>query len=298
MESLGKYLKAERELRNLSIEEVAKFTKIRKEFLKAIEEDRYEFVSSAIYVKGFLTAYARYLSLDTNDVLIRYQNYLKSLTISFSPELQQQILSPKKRVKSWPFLILIFAITLSIAFFIYSFHKHSEWVPSSFEALPSSIPHPLQGQEKAKIQITRQAVKSDIPNLKEAEIQDPVPPKSAPFEVPEASLGVGIERAGGALALIGKCSEFACNNQRVYFFTRIKTQREGRIVHVWLREGKEFNRIEIKVKPPAWSVYSYITLGPQHAGNWKAQVRDGDRVLVNLSFKVIESTYDSDQEKL
>jgi len=41
MESLGKYLKAERELRNLSLEETAKFTKIRKQFLEAIEEDRY-----------------------------------------------------------------------------------------------------------------------------------------------------------------------------------------------------------------------------------------------------------------
>jgi cytoskeletal protein RodZ len=40
MESPGKYLKAERELRNLSLEEVAKFTKIKEDFLKAIEEDR------------------------------------------------------------------------------------------------------------------------------------------------------------------------------------------------------------------------------------------------------------------
>jgi cytoskeletal protein RodZ len=34
MESPGKYLKAERELRNLSLEEVAKFTKIRENFLR------------------------------------------------------------------------------------------------------------------------------------------------------------------------------------------------------------------------------------------------------------------------
>jgi transcriptional regulator with XRE-family HTH domain len=300
MESLGKYLKAERELRNLPIEEVAKFTKIRKDFLTAIEEDRYEFLPSAFYVKGFLTAYARYLGLDTNEVLIRYQNYLKSLTISFSPELQQQVLTQKKRVKPWLFFIVIFGITLFIAFFIYYFsHKHSEWVLSSFEATPSpSIPYPLQGEEKAEIQITRQAVKNDIPKLKEAEIRDPVLPKSPRFKVSEASMGAGIERVGGALVLIGKCSEFTSNNQRVYFFTRIKTPREGRIAHVWLWEGKEFNRIEIEVKPPAWSVYSYITLRPQHAGNWEAQVRDGDRILANLSFKVIESTYDSDQEKL
>ncbi|MDO9351684.1 MAG: helix-turn-helix domain-containing protein, partial [Deltaproteobacteria bacterium] len=98
MESLGKYLKAERELRNLSLEETAKFTKIRKQFLKAIEEDRYELLPPAIYVKGFLTIYAKYLGLDPHDVVLRYQNYLKSLTISPPLELQQQIPTPKKRV--------------------------------------------------------------------------------------------------------------------------------------------------------------------------------------------------------
>jgi len=55
MESPGKYLKAERELRNLSLEEVSKSTKIKEDFLKAIEEDRYEFLPPVVYVKGLLT---------------------------------------------------------------------------------------------------------------------------------------------------------------------------------------------------------------------------------------------------
>lgn len=292
MESLGKYLKAERELRNLSLEETAKFTKIRKQFLEAIEEDRYELLPPATYVKGFLTAYARYLGLDSNDVLLRYQNYLKSLTISPPLELQQQIPTPKKRVRPWVFFILAFAIILVIAFFIYyTFHEHSEWVAPSFEDIPPpSIPSPLQSQEKAENQITHQAVKEDISKLKEAETKDTVLPESPPLEVLEASIGTGIERKNGRLVLIGKCSEFTCNYQRAYFFTRIKAQREGKIAHVWLLEGKQFNRIEIEVKPPAWSVYSYITLRPQHVGNLKAEVRDGDNVLRSLSFKVIEST--------
>jgi cytoskeletal protein RodZ len=41
MEFPGKYLKAQRELRNLSLEEIAKSTKIRERFLRAIEEDQY-----------------------------------------------------------------------------------------------------------------------------------------------------------------------------------------------------------------------------------------------------------------
>jgi cytoskeleton protein RodZ len=72
MESAGKYLKAERELRNLSLEEIAKFTKIKEDFLKAIEEDKYDLLPHAVYVRGFLIIYTRYLGLDPYEVVQRY----------------------------------------------------------------------------------------------------------------------------------------------------------------------------------------------------------------------------------
>jgi len=299
MESLGKYLKAERELRNLSLEETAKFTKIRKQFLKAIEEDRYELLPPAIYVKGFLTIYAKYLGLDPHDIVLRYQNYLKSLTISPPLELQQQIPTPKKRVRPWVFFILVFAIILFTAFFVYyTFHDHSERVPPSFEAIPPpSIPSPLPSSGMAKPQITHQAGQREISRLKEVKTEETIGPEVSSFEILEASMGTAIEREGGRLVLRGKCSEFICNNQRAYFFTRIKTLREGKIAHVWLWKGKEFHRIEIDVKPPVWSVYSYITLRPQHAGSWKVEVRDGDNILNSLDFKATEADFYSIQEK-
>jgi len=191
MEFHGNHLKVERELRNLSIEDVAEFTKIRKDFLKTIEEDRFDLLPSPFYAKWFLTAYARYLGLDTNDFLIRYQTYLKSLTTSQPPELQRQALTSKKRVRPWLFFLFIFAITLFVTFFIYyTCHEHSEWTPPSCKAIPSpSIPSLLQGQEKAEIQITLQAVKEDIPKLKDVEIKDAVPEKSPPLEALEADIG-------------------------------------------------------------------------------------------------------------
>lgn len=110
-------------------------------------------------------------------------------------------------------------------------------------------------------------------------------------------MGTVIEGEGGRLVLSGKCLEFTCNNERAYFFTRIKTRGEGKIAHVWFWEGKEFTRIEIDVKPPVWSVCSYITLPPQHSGIWKAEITDGDNVLKSLSFKAIKADSYSIQEK-
>ena len=72
-ESLGKYLKRERENRKVSLKEVSKQIKVREPFLRAFEEDRRDLFPSVTYVKGFLSAYAKYLGLDSNEVILRYE---------------------------------------------------------------------------------------------------------------------------------------------------------------------------------------------------------------------------------
>ena len=77
IESLGHYLRGERERRNISLKEVARNTRVREYFLRAIEDDRCDLLPAAPFVKGFLHSYARYLGLDPNEVLLRFQNTLK-----------------------------------------------------------------------------------------------------------------------------------------------------------------------------------------------------------------------------
>lgn len=76
-ETLGNYLKNQREFKKISLREVAKNTRVREHVLRAIEEDQYHLLPPATYVKGFLLAYAKYLKLDPNDILLRYENVLK-----------------------------------------------------------------------------------------------------------------------------------------------------------------------------------------------------------------------------
>jgi len=75
MQSLGKHLREVRESRNLSLKEVSESTKIKERLLNAIEEDQYDLLHSPVYVKGFLEAYAKYLGLNPNDIILRYQKY-------------------------------------------------------------------------------------------------------------------------------------------------------------------------------------------------------------------------------
>jgi cytoskeletal protein RodZ len=92
-ESLGKYLKRERENRKISLKEVSKQIKVREPFLRAVEEDRHDLLPSVTYVKGFLSAYAKYLGLDSNEVILRYEAESKG-----EPVIRSEV-SPQKRMQ-------------------------------------------------------------------------------------------------------------------------------------------------------------------------------------------------------
>ncbi len=124
MESLGTHLKTERESRNLSLREVSDATRIKERLLKAIEEDQYEMISSPVYVKGFLDAYARHLGLDPDEIILEYQKHQENQALSkgaeskkrsIPPALGQWVIYPKKKSKAWLFFITIPIAVLLIA---------------------------------------------------------------------------------------------------------------------------------------------------------------------------------------
>jgi transcriptional regulator with XRE-family HTH domain len=291
MESPGKFLKKERETRNISLEEISKFTKIKEHHLKAIEEDRYELLPPALYVKGYLSLFARYLAINPKDIVLQYENYLKSLIPPEPIELQQQVPPAKKSVRLWFLFSLIFAVILFTVLLISYPARHPiEKKPKAISSSPI-LPTPAIQQE-VRVQRIFPVQQEELSGSEKSEVKDVAAQQTPDFKVLEASIGTGVEREGFQQFLTGKCSEFTSNNQRGYFFTRIKTPRLGKIAHIWLWEGKEHYRMEIDVKPPAWSVYSYFTFRPQHTGNWKAEARDGNHVLTSLNFRVIQSSGD------
>jgi len=77
MESLGEYLKREREFRKISLQEISQKTKIRGKILRDLEEGRIDSIESPVFVKGYLKAYARYVGLDPDDIVLRYEASLK-----------------------------------------------------------------------------------------------------------------------------------------------------------------------------------------------------------------------------
>ena len=157
-ETLGKYLKNHRESKKISLRDVSKNTRVREHILRAIEEDQLDLLPAATYVRGFLLAYAKYLRLDPNDVLLRYERALKGEPAAPPPP---QPLKPKRKIPPsqpskpkqkvlWNTKQMWVVVGVIVASFIifYFFSPYSSKLPieplpeRSVEGKPSIVPSP------------------------------------------------------------------------------------------------------------------------------------------------------------
>lgn len=67
--SAGSILRRCREFNHISLEDAAEATKIGKNYLRALEEDRPQDLPSPAYLKGFLRTYAAYLGLQAEELV-------------------------------------------------------------------------------------------------------------------------------------------------------------------------------------------------------------------------------------
>ncbi len=73
METFGHYLNQQRELRALSLEEVADADRVPLEHLRALEEDRLDDLPGDAFAVGYIRNYARCIGLSADEAVLRYQ---------------------------------------------------------------------------------------------------------------------------------------------------------------------------------------------------------------------------------
>ena len=72
MTSFGETLRRERELRGVSLREIADATKISVRFLQALEQDRLEILPGGVFRRAFVKQYARHLGLDAERLVAEF----------------------------------------------------------------------------------------------------------------------------------------------------------------------------------------------------------------------------------
>ncbi|MCC6873120.1 MAG: helix-turn-helix domain-containing protein [Sandaracinaceae bacterium] len=72
MEPLGRFLRREREIKQISLEEIAQTTRVPLRMLQHIEDDQFDLLPGEVFARGFLKSYAASVGLDPVIVLERF----------------------------------------------------------------------------------------------------------------------------------------------------------------------------------------------------------------------------------
>src|ERR1700712_1285071 len=116
MKSVGAYLKREREIRQVSLEELVQTTRIPLKMLQHIEADEFDALPGDVFARGFVRSYARALGLDAVDVLDKFD---RKIDLTAPPPPLSSIATPE-RGRSFGIaialviLVLLFTLALSI----------------------------------------------------------------------------------------------------------------------------------------------------------------------------------------
>jgi cytoskeletal protein RodZ len=164
MVSIGQELKRERELRGISLKEIADSTKINIRFLRALEEDRLDILPEQFFTRGIIRTYAKYLGLDEQSVLNTYlENQKAKETQETSngdekPEIRESPDLPSKEKKISLLFALIVLVILVLIIVMYFVFRRDENPPntSNIQSIPQKIqekpiPTPPATQEELEI---------------------------------------------------------------------------------------------------------------------------------------------------
>ena len=120
VDTAGKKLKQARLRKQLSLEEVARGTKIRVPRLADLEADDYTNFPSMSYVRGFLSIYAKYLGIDVSEFTDTLGSSATSVGIgdyeylSNGSERVESVVHRKPKRSIWPLVILGFLVGMGV----------------------------------------------------------------------------------------------------------------------------------------------------------------------------------------
>src|SRR5262249_11474102 len=105
--TFGERLKRERELREVSLEEVSKGTRIAERFLEALENEQWDKLPGGVFGRGFVRSIARYLGLSEENLLSEYDLARGESAGPAQQKPQERIPSPPRWIPGVAALVLV-----------------------------------------------------------------------------------------------------------------------------------------------------------------------------------------------
>jgi len=136
---IGDRLREARENKDLTLEQAQEGTRIRRAFLQALEEERFDQLPADVYARGFLRNYARFLGLDPEPLLKAYRSPRPAPAVRL-PEVLDEPLSKGSAGSIWRALFWVLVIAAIVGLGLWygyrEFYLGTAW---GAQATPSAI---------------------------------------------------------------------------------------------------------------------------------------------------------------
>lgn len=121
--TFGERLKRERELREVTLDEVSKSTRISARFLQALENEDWSRLPGGVFGRGFVRTIARYLGLSEESLLAEYDSARGEGFLAASPKPEERIPSPPKWIPVAAVLVILLLLVGLILGGVYGWRK-------------------------------------------------------------------------------------------------------------------------------------------------------------------------------
>ena len=281
MGTLGQYLRSAREARGIDLHNAAQQTRIKINYLKALEEEDFSRLPGEVFVKGFLKNYGKFLRLDESEVLNKYLELKPPLPVAAPGADQEPAASLKEpAARKTPIEPLLWGAGILIALVALIFtampqrHEgtaHRAVVP---EGLPEPLAVPAPKPEKLYLEVVA------LENTWLLVRTDNSPQKKAVLKIGESLIWSADERfllsygSAGALKLQLNGQELMVNEPKNAVVRDLAITATG----IVSRKGQDSVKPERLIRQP---VPQQVQSSGQTTVNTQQQVRSSGQTTAN-----------------
>jgi cytoskeleton protein RodZ len=186
VENFGSYLKHERELRGVPLEEISGATKIHIRFLQALEDNQFDELPGEVFIKGYIRSYANTIGSDVEEMLNIYEESVGNKNIENNSDSVSQSNTSAKNFLGFALIgLIILALIFGVRFFISS-KNSSPLKNTELNAKPLSSPLLEKAlEEKIPLTIEDNLLKESVVPVSQ-EPQALVPELDSPKQKPDS----------------------------------------------------------------------------------------------------------------
>ena len=192
MSSLGPYLRGLREAKGMSLDDIARSTRVGRRHLEALESDTFGELPAPVFVKGFIRAYCEFLDCSSEEALGLYRETTGEPVAPHGP--LRPLLAPRSR-RAGPLAIsIVLFVALGASLFALRLGLQSSRkdtapasTPANEEAHKAPAPKPAPSAGKAGVDASGTPTAAQTPSAPVAPTAAPAKALSADSAAPAAS---------------------------------------------------------------------------------------------------------------